>query len=198
MEVERPVCLAARTGLVTRVLQLVKALVGDVNQLIGLVPVLGKSSRRRGPWSRRNSNCRGLQSFREDCLDTAAQCQGLRGIGLRQKKSELISTDSERGVRGTQRVVQGGRGGAEYVISARMTVFVVYFLEAMEVENDDAERKAVAACAIQFLLERLREQAAIVESGERIGNSADLEFLEFIVLENNRYANHSGRRQEHP
>ena len=43
-------------------------------------------------------------------------------------------------------------------------MLVVDFLEAMQVEDDEAERQAVTAGAIKFFFESFAEQAAIVES----------------------------------
>ena len=73
-----------------------------------------------------------------------------------------------------------------------MTVLVVYFLKAVKIQNDEAERLAVAACAIQFLFERFGEEPAIVKTGERIGDSVELQFFQVVVFDDNRRAKKSG------
>ncbi len=77
-----------------------------------------------------------------------------------------------------------------------MSVPVVHFLEAMEIQNRDGEMLAVTFRAVQFLVAIFVEEPAVVESGERVGRGVDLEFLEFLVLHHDRDANEI-RGREH-
>src|ERR1051326_6214100 len=77
-----------------------------------------------------------------------------------------------------------------------MAVLVIHFLEAMEIESDQAQRMRIAACAVEFLVKRFVKEATIIKTGERIGNGAAVEILECIVFEDNRYLKHSGGRKD--
>src|SRR5271156_5124978 len=59
---------------------------------------------------------------------------------------------------------------------------VVYLFQLMRVQNHNRQLLIVALRAIQFLLAVFIEQAAIVETRERVGGSVDLQLLEFVVL----------------
>src|SRR5215475_3030699 len=74
-----------------------------------------------------------------------------------------------------------------------MAIFVIDFLEAMQVEHDDAQWQDIAPCAIQLFFECFDEEPPIVEARQWIGYSAQLQLLEFVVLEHNRHANQAGR-----
>lgn len=129
------------------VLQPVKALVGNVNQLIGLVSILWK----RGDavvHANAHTHLKLRDRFRKNSPNSAAESQSLRGVGLREKKCELVAADSKRRVRSSQGFLQSCGSGAEDFVAARMTMLVVDFLEAVQIENDEAERLAVAASAI--------------------------------------------------
>jgi len=177
------------------VLQAIEAFVGDAHQLIGLIAVLWEIGHAviHGHWE---GELQGAQSLRKNRLDTAAESQGLSGIGLRQKEREFVAANAEGGVRGAQRFLESGGGGTEDLVAARMTVLIVHFLEAVQVQDDDAERKTVAAGAVEFFLEGFGKQAAIVETGERVGDSIDLEFFVLFVFEHNRNANQAGGRKD--
>ena len=49
-------------------------------------------------------------------------------------------------------------------------MLVIDFLEAMQIENDETERLAVTAGAIQFFFEGFAKQSAVVEAGKGIGD----------------------------
>src|SRR5271163_3552672 len=115
-----------------------------------------------------------LQVFRKNHFNAAAKSHRLGSIGLRQEQSELVAANAEGRIRSTQGILQRGGGGAQDFIAARMAVRIVYFLEAMEIENYQAERLAITARAIQFLFERFAEQAAIVQASKCIGNRVQL------------------------
>src|SRR5216683_18564 len=52
-------------------------------------------------------------------------------------------------------------------------------------------RVAAAARTVEFFLERFGEEAAIVETGERIGGGVDLEFFVLVIFENDGNAEKS-------
>ena len=88
-----------RSGpLVIGVLESVEAFIGDVDQLVGLVTILGKCGdtvvHRDG-----ESQLDRAESFREDRFDTPAQGDGLSGIGLREQHGKFVPTNAESGVR---------------------------------------------------------------------------------------------------
>src|SRR5690242_3666484 len=133
--------------------------------------------------------------FFKDCAYAAAKSKGLGCVRLGKKKSELIAANPEGGVRGAQSFLQRGGGSAQDLISARMTVLVVDFLEAMQIQNNKAERLAVAARAIQFLLEGFTKETPIVETCERIGDSIQLKLFQFVVFDENGDPKKVGGRQ---
>ena len=81
------------------VLEPVEAFIGDVDQLIGLVAILGKCRdavvHRDG-----ESQLDRAESLREDRFDAPAQGDGLSGIGLREQHGKFIATNAKSGVRG--------------------------------------------------------------------------------------------------
>ena len=87
------------------------------------------------------------------------------------------------------------RSGTKDIVAARMAILVVHFLEAMKIQNDDAEWQSITASTIEFFFERFRKETAIVETRQRVGNCVDLEFLEFSVFHENRNANQPGARE---
>jgi hypothetical protein len=76
--------------------------------------------------------------FFKNGSNAAAQSEGLGGIGLREQEGEFVAADAKCGVRGAQGFFQRGGGSAQNFITARMTVLIVNFLEAMQIENDQA------------------------------------------------------------
>src|SRR6266567_1414508 len=132
------------------------------------------------------------KNFREDHADAPAQRQGLRGIGLREQQSEFIDANAESGVRSTESFLESCRRCAQDFISARVAVLVVHFLEAMKIEDNQAQRMSVAASAVEFLVKIFGEEAAIVEAGEWIGDRVAMQILEVLVLEDYRNTKESG------
>ena len=68
--------------------------------------------------------------------NAAAQSRGLRRIRLRKKQSEFVAADAKSGIGSTKRFAQSGGGGLEDLVAAGMTMLVVDFLEAVEIEDD--------------------------------------------------------------
>jgi len=75
-----------------------------------------------------------------------------------------------------------------------MAVLIIYFLEAVQVQGDQAERLAVAARAIEFFLKGFREEPAVVETGQGIGNRVEFQAFEFVILNENGNTEKAGGR----
>src|SRR5580704_17523163 len=168
-----------------RMLQLIKTFVGNADQLIGLVAILRKigDSMIHGDGE---GKLQRTQDFREHRLDAATKSEGLRGISLRQQQGEFISTDAKSGIRRAQGILQGDGRGTKNLVATGMTIAIVDFLEAVEIEKHDTQRQAVTARAIEFFFEGLREEPAIVKAGQRIGDRVYLQLLELVVFEHYR------------
>src|SRR6202040_3841766 len=120
-------------------------------------------------------------------FNTAAERKGLGGIGLGKKQGKLVAADSESRGGGAKRFLQRGCGRAKNFIAARVAILVVDFLEAMKIEDHDAQGKTITAGAVKLLLKRFREKPAIVQTRERIRDRVQLNFLQFVVLKNHRH-----------
>src|SRR5260370_40658809 len=93
-----------------------------------------------------------------------------------------MAADTESRIGSAQGFLQGSCGSAQYVITARMAVLVIYFFEAVQVECDQAERLAIAPRAIEFLFECFSEEPAVVESRQRIGHGIEVQPLGVCLL----------------
>ena len=71
-------------------------------------------------------------------------------------------------------------------------MFVVYFFEAAQIQNHQAQRLRVTARTIQFFFERFSKKPAVVEAGQGIGDRIQFELLEFLVLQDDRHTEKSG------
>src|SRR6266436_6505005 len=56
----------------------------------------------------------------------------------------------------------------------------------MKIEDNQAQRMTVAASAVEFLVKIFVKEAAIVESGEWIGDRVAMQILEVLVFEDYR------------
>ena len=106
-----------------------------------------------------------------------------------EEKSEFVAANPKGGVRGAQRLLKSIRGSFQNIVATGMAIFIIHFLKAMQVENDEAKRQSVAACAIQFLLERLGKQTTVVETRKRIRDGIALQLFVIIEFEENRERN---------
>jgi len=62
-------------------------------------------------------------------------------------------------------------------------MLVIHFLEAVQIQHDEAKGLTIPARAIEFLFECFGEEPSIVEIGERIGDSIELEFFQVFVFD---------------
>jgi len=62
-------------------------------------------------------------------------------------------------------------------------MLVIHFLEAMQIQQDEAQGLTVTSGAIEFLFECFGEEPPIVEIGERIGDGVELEFFQVVVFD---------------
>src|SRR6266849_5450848 len=65
----------------------------------------------------------------------------------------------------------------------------------MKIQDDQAERLRVAPSAIQFFFEGFSEKPAIVKTSQGVSDGIQFEFLEIFVLEDDGYAEETGRCQ---
>src|SRR5882672_225603 len=122
-----------------------------------------------------DGDCDGAQDIGKDNTDAFAQRERLRRVGLRKQESEFVATEAKSGVRRAQRFSQSGCDGPQDVVPTKVTELIVHFLEAVEIQSDEAQRLRVALCAIQFFFKSFTEQAAVVEAGKRIGDRVAFE-----------------------
>src|SRR6516162_2393352 len=167
--------------IVTRMFQAVEALVGDANELLGLFAIL-RESRDAVVHGNRKGESERTEYFDENGFHATAEGQRLNGLGLRKEQGKLISADAKRGVGGTQSPAKGCGGRSENLIATRMAVLVVYLLKAVEIENDKAERRAIAAGPSEFFFEGFREKPSIVETRKRIRHRAYLKLAVLFVF----------------
>jgi len=167
--------------IVSRMFQAIEALVGDANQLLGLLAILRESCDAVVHRNRKSESER-TENFDENGFHATAEGKRLNGVGLRKEQGKLISADAKRGVGGTQSPAKGCSGRSKNVIATRMAVLVVYLLKAVEIENDKAERQAIAAGPSEFFFEGFREKPPIVETRKRIRHRADLKLAVLLVF----------------
>ena len=165
----------------------VEAFVGDVNQLIGLVTIVGKSG-DTVIHADADGQIHGLQGFGKDDADTPTEIDGLSRIRLGEDQGEFVAAGAKGKIGSSQSFLQGGGGRLKDLIAARMSMLVVDFLEAVEVENDQSEGMPVTAGAVEFFLKSLAKEAAVVKAGEGISDGAELQLLEILVFNQNRKA----------
>src|SRR5262249_4049220 len=163
-------------GSMVGMFQSIQTIIGNVKQLVGLFSVrrISCDSMIHGHGNRELQR---QKIFGENCLDAATQSQRLCGIRLRKQKREFVPADAKRKVRSAQRFAERGCRSTQHFVSAMMPVLVVHFLKAMQIENDQTQRRSVALRTIQFLLERFAEQTPIVKSSEGIGDRIELQLL---------------------
>src|SRR4029077_10919895 len=65
-------------------------------------------------------------------------------------------------------------------------MLIVHFVEAVQVEDNKTQRRAVAAAAIELFFEGFTEEASVVEAGKGIGNCILLKDLQVVVFNDNR------------
>src|SRR5258708_10754673 len=136
------------------------------------------------------------KNFGEHNANAAAEGGCLSGISLRKDEGKLVAADAEGRVRSAESLVESGRGGVQDFIATRMAVAIVHFLETVKIENHQTERMSVAAGAGEFLIESLVKAPAVLQSGERVGNSGAMKLFEFLEFQHDRDAKHAGVGQD--
>ena len=150
-------------------LQTIEALVGDADEQVHGVAVRWKCGDAVIE-AYIDGNFDGAQNVVKNDADAFAECQCLRGVSLRKQESKFVAAETKRGVRRAQGFSQRGCDRAQNIVTAEMTEMVVHFLEAMEVEGDEAERLRVTLCAIQFFLKRFTEETPVVKTSQWVGD----------------------------
>src|ERR1035438_1661342 len=183
-------CASAMIG----VLEPVKPLVRNANELVGLLAVLREVS-NAAVHIYADADLQSFERLRENDFHAPAEGNGLWLIRLRKQEGKFIAADTESGIRSAQRFLQCRSGGAQHFIAPWMPVFVVYFLEAMQIENHEAERLVVTPRTVQFLVKRFTEESAVVETGQRVGDGVALQFFEGVIFDDHRNAKHAYRSE---
>jgi hypothetical protein len=135
-----------------------------------------------------DAQVQGLNCLFKSGFDAATERGGLSGVSLWKKQGKFVAADAEGGVGSSQRIPKRGRSGAQHVIAARMSEFVVYFLEAVEIQKDQRKLMIVPAGPVRLPLQRFFEEAPVVQAGQGIRCRIDLQPLELFVLDENRNA----------
>jgi hypothetical protein len=164
-----------------RVFKLIETFIGEANELIRVFRILGENG-DAVIHAYGDGQLQRLEHFSKYRLDATAQSEGLRRIRLRQQESELIAADAEGRVGSAQGFLQGSGSRAQYLITAGMAVLVIDFLEAVQVERYQSQGLAVAARAIEFLIESFCEEPAVVKAGQRVGDGIEFQPLQFFIL----------------
>ncbi len=90
-----------------------------------------------------------------------------RGLVLQQDR-ELVAAEPSHGVAGSYRAEQALTDRGQQLVADRVAEAVVDGLEAVEVEDDHADRAAVAGLPGKSVLEPVGEQRPVGELGQRV------------------------------
>ncbi|MNS69235.1 hypothetical protein D3C72_1025410 [compost metagenome] len=154
-----------------QLLALVQALVGDVDQRLGL-----ERARRVAGHADAGGDGEGRLALAPErvALDVAANALGddQRGLGrgLGQHHRELLAavTRDEIGLAGA--LLQHAGDALQHLIPEQVAVGVVELLEVVHVEQDQAGAVAVARAALELGGQLLLEVAAVVDLGQAVGH----------------------------
>jgi hypothetical protein len=128
-------------------LEMVKAFVGDANQLVALIGIL-----RVGGDAMVHAHADGQvqwpENFGKHNADAAAERRSLRRLGLRQDQRKFVATGAKSGVRCAERLSKSGRRCMKNFVAARVAVLVVHFLKAVQIQRDQTERVRIPARTI--------------------------------------------------
>jgi len=180
---------------VVRLFKAIETLIGDANQLFSLLSILGEN-RDAVIHAYCDGKLQRLEDLGKYRLDSTAQRERLRRIGLREEQCEFIAADTESGVGSAQGFLQGSRSSAQYIITARMAVLVIYFLEAVQVKGNQSKRLAIAPSAIEFFFKRFSEEPAVMETGQGIGHGIEFQPLQLVILDEDGNTKKTGGRKD--
>ena len=105
-----------------------------------------------------------------DRTDAVGNALGFFVRSFRQNKSEFVAAIARGGVDGAAMDAQDVPEAIEGVATDEVTVRVVDFLQAVEVEQENGERAAVAIGALGFRFENVEQAAIVSEAGERVAD----------------------------
>jgi len=101
--------------------------------------------------------------------DALAHVHRLAHVGdLREEDRELVAAEPRDRVGGAHGHPQTDRDLTKQVVAHGMAERVVHFLEAVEVGEEQGERRPVASRREQRLLDTVLEERAVREAGERV------------------------------
>src|SRR5262249_46518522 len=155
------------------VLEVIKTLVGETDQRVTLVPVLG-IGRDTVVHAHADGQIERAQQFGKHDTNTTAQSRSLGRVGLRKNQRELVAAGAKSRVGSTQGLAQGCGRRVKDFVATRVAVLVVYLLETVQIKGNQAQRMSITARAVEFLVEGFIEDAAVVQAGERIGDGTAL------------------------
>ena len=98
---------------------------------------------------------------------TFGQCLGLEGLAV-EHDHEFVAAPAGQQVRGPDGGQDALRNGAQDVVALDVAVAVVDFLEGVQVDEDDRERRAVAVGLVRGDGEPVFEGAPVGRAGERV------------------------------
>src|SRR5204863_3827248 len=91
------------------------------------------------------------------------------GVGAEQQQREVVAAEAGNQVVAAHGAAQRVGGGAQRLVSARVTALLVHQLEAVEVEGDDGEGGLRLLGRLEVRAQALVEAAVVGEAGEAVG-----------------------------
>ena len=100
-----------------------------------------------------------------------ALCHAMRllGGGVRQQAAELLAADTKQEIGRPDAGVDQVNEARQHIVAAGMAEAVVERFEVVEIEEQQAERRALFGVALQQPLAARHEGAAVERAGQRIG-----------------------------
>ena len=124
---------------------------------------------------------RKLRIFRvtgHDRTDTIGYALRLILQRFRQNESEFIAAITRRRVDSAAVNAQDVREAIEGVAADEMSVGIVDFLKAIEIEQQNGERPSVAIGALSFRFEDIEQASVVGKTGERVADGEVANLLE--------------------
>src|SRR3974390_810965 len=99
-------------------------------------------------------------------LDSAANCVGLVFIAPADENCELLATQPAQDIRLTEAFFQNIGDFDESAISGFVSVTIVDFFQAVEVNKGDGEGSRISQSELHTMLCKSQETLAVVQSGQ--------------------------------
>ena len=121
---------------------------------------------------------RALRVAGHDSADTVGDTLGFIVQSLRQNESEFVAAVTRGSVDGAAVNAQDVRESIERMAADEVPVGIIDFLQAIEIEQENGERPAVAIGALGFRFEDIEETAIVGKTGERVADGEMTNLLE--------------------